>query len=119
MYKVKKVNTIAITVEASQATDQPGKRSEGAFTAVCTKLPDAEARNLMDDVANGEMTVDQARDRFLVGVSGIGDESGEWPPEEQLQFVRGDLALSNLVVLSYMQEIGGAAAKNAKKSRAR
>lgn len=121
MYKVKKVNTIAITVEASQATDEPGKRSEGSFTAVCKKLPDGEARDLLDSMAAGDTTVDAVRDRVLVSVSGIGGEgeTQEWPADEQLQFVRSDLALSNLVVMAYMREIGGADAKNVKKSRAR
>lgn len=119
MYKVKKGNTIAITVEASQATDKPGERSEGSFTATCSKLPDKAARDLLDALASGDAAVDEVRDRVLVSVSGIGDDGGEWSPDEQLEFVRSDLALSNLVVTSYMQEIGGAAAKNAKKSRAR
>jgi hypothetical protein len=127
MFRIPKSETFAVTVQASLATDRPGRYAEGSFTAVF-KRPSTDRyieiiEGLRDIVGDGmsvrkvvEYKADVMRET-LDRVEGIGDEAGkELPPEDQLRTVLETLPLLNAAFDAFAEAYTGSAAKNLKPS---
>ena len=128
MFRIPSSETFAATVEASLATDRPGRYAEGSFTAVFKRPSTERYIELIEglrDLAGEGMTslrrvidykVDVMRE-VLDRVEGIGDEQGkELAQADQLRVVFDTLPLLNAAFDSFVESYTGSAAKNSKPS---
>lgn len=115
-FKLIKTATVVRTVDLVQ-TDESGKQHAGKLRVRFNVLP----RDKWEEITNASAEDDRLL--FDVVVKGIEDEiddgSGVLSPEAALAAVRGDLSLTGQIVDQFMEHAFGAAAKNARRSRAR
>lgn len=116
MLKFVKSDTFRATVNVSLATDQPGKTNDGSFIATFKHYDRSGFEALVEE----QLPDDEFLGRVMPAVSGIADADGnELPPSDQRDLVISDIALSAAAVRGFVEHLSGAAAKNAKTSRAR
>lgn len=111
-FKIKRTNTFKAKVEASVPNDQGGF-DKGDFQAEFKRLDRTQYSALMES----QPTDPDFIDTVLVGVSGLGDESGEFDNATAIAAIKGDLALSSAVIRTFVETSTGAAEKNSKPSR--
>lgn len=120
MLKLSRTDTFAATVAVSLPTDDPAVRNEGSFTANFRRLDKRAVDDLLARLKAGDATDDDVLDAALVSVSGIGTADGEpLASDDAIKQVRADFALAAATALAFFQSVGGAAEKNASKSRGR
>lgn len=116
MLKFVKIEKFAATVSVSMPSSDPKKPVEGSFTAFFKHYDRAGFESLVEE----QLGDAEFLRRVLVGVDGIGDDSGTViTPEAQLDLVVNDIALGAAAVRTFVQQLAGAAAKNGKPSRSR
>jgi len=111
-FTFKKSDTFASTVTVEMPSDDPRKPNKGTITARYKHLTREQMRQLQDDLAAKELTDEQFLDRYLISVSGIGGEDGEFSADEQRKLVYSEPALTLAVVQEFFRAITGAKAKN-------
>lgn len=120
MFKLSRTDTFAAPVAVSLPTDDPAVRNEGSFTATFRRLDKRAVDDLLARLKAGDATDDDVLNEALVSVSGIGNAEGDpLSADDALRAVRGDFALAAATALAFFQSVGGAAEKNASKSRGR
>lgn len=116
MLKFVKTDTFRATVNVSLATDTPGKTNDGSFIATFKHYDRTGFEALVEE----QLPDDEFLSRVMPGVSGISDADGTpYPPDEQRAIVIGDMAMSAAAVRTFVEQLAGAGAKNAKTSRGR
>lgn len=120
MFKLSRTDTFATSVAVSLPTEDPKTRHEGTFTATFRRLDKRAVDSLLERLRSGEATDDDVLDEALVSVSGIGNAEGEpLSADDAMRAVRGDFALTGATAVAFFKSVGGAAEKNASKSRGR
>lgn len=98
----------------------PGAERDDSFKATYKHLNREQIKDLAADLRDGRLTDDDLLDRVLVGVSGIGDETGQpVDADTALAWVRSTPAAANAVNVAFFREMAGASEKNAVRSRGR
>lgn len=130
MFRIPKSETFSTTVEASLPSDRPGKYIEGTFTAVFlrpSKDRYVEIIEGLQGIVQAGMTtgIDVGRvvdyktrvlEEVLQRIEGIGDDTGELPPDAQRRAVLDTLPLLNATFDSFTDAYTGSAAKNSNRS---
>ncbi|MDP1696501.1 MAG: hypothetical protein Q8L45_01730 [Xanthomonadaceae bacterium] len=116
MLKFVKTDTFRANVNVCLPGSDPQKPVEGSFVATYRHFDRAGFEALVDEQLGDAAFLG----RVLVAVDGIGDDSGNAiAPEAQRELVISDIALGAAAVRAFVENLSGAAAKNAKPSRAR
>lgn len=109
----KPIDTFAATVNVELPSDNPSKPNKGSFVARFKYLDRTQMDTLRQQLQDGQLTDETFLDTYLVGLSGIGDESGTAMPEaEQRRIVYSVPALTLATVKAFFDSITGAGRKN-------
>ena len=111
-FTFKKSETFAVSVPVEMPSEDARKPNKGTITVRYKHLTREQMKTLQDDLAAKELTDEQFLDRYVVGVSGIGGEDGEFSADEQRRLVYSEPALTLAVVTEFFRAITGAKAKN-------
>jgi len=116
MLKFVRTDTFRATVTVCLPGSDPQNPVEGSFTATYNHFDRAGFELLVDE----QLGDTEFLRRVLVGVDGIGDDSGAAiAPEAQVDLVIGNIALGAAAVRAFVENLAGAQSKNSKPLRKR
>lgn len=112
--KLKKVDTFKARVHLQLLTGDADREQEASFVAEFKHLN----RDQFDTLMANKPSDAEFLDQVLVGVSEVADEAGNPVSfEAAKEFIKADLGYCGNTVRTFIESLGGAPAKNSKRSR--
>lgn len=108
MFKYRRPETVHAKVDVSLPSGEAGSSMDGSFIAEYRYVSRAQ----LDELQRQYHRDAQLLDQVLVGISGIGDGSAEYPAEHQRELVLADVAMTAAALIRFNDVLLGGASKN-------